>query len=79
MALKHKANHTEVQGLLGKSKDALDMIDLDVGLNSTVNMFGHFLKIEVSHAVVSHDREPSRSAFEVIMAAQRQLSSSVAP
>ena len=31
------------KGLLGKSKDALDMIDLDVDLHSAVNMFGHFL------------------------------------
>jgi hypothetical protein len=61
------------KGLLGKSKDALDMIDLDVELNSAVNMFGHFLKYEVSDAVVPHDREPSRSAFDVMMAAQRQL------
>ena len=39
-------------------------------LNSAVNMFGHFLKYKVSDAVVSHDREPSRSAFEVIISAQ---------
>ena len=50
------------------------MIDLDVDLNSAVNMFGHFLKYEVSDAVVvPHDREPLSSAFDVMMAAQRQL------
>ena len=38
--------------------------------NSAVNMFGHFLKYKVPDAVVSHDREPSRSAFEVMISAQ---------
>lgn len=62
------------RGLLGKSKDALNMIDLDVGRNSAVNMFGHFLKYEVSDAaVVPNEREPLRSVFDVMMAAQRQL------
>ena len=49
------------------------MIDLDVDLNSAVNMFGHFLKYEVSDAVVPHDHEPSISAFDVMMAVQRQM------
>ena len=66
-----KQNLILCKGLLGKSKDALDMIDLDVDLNSAVNMFGHFLKYEVSGAVVSHSLEPRRSAFGVMMAAQR--------
>ena len=59
------------QELLGNSKDTLGIIDIDVELNS---MSGHFLKFEVSDATEPmHDHEPKRSAFDVMMAAQRQL------
>ena len=69
-----KRNLILSRALLGNSKDTLDIIDIDVELNLAISMFGHFLKFEVSDTTEPmHDHEPRRSAFDVMMAAQRQL------
>ena len=39
---KEKQNLILCKGLLGKSKNALDVIDLDVDLNSAVNVWAFF-------------------------------------
>ena len=69
-----KQNLVLSRALLGNSKDTLDTIEIDVDLNSAISMFGHFLKFEVSDSTEPlHDLESRRSAFDVMMAAQRQL------
>ena len=59
------------KAFLGRSKDNLDLIELNVELQQAVSMFGHFLKFVVTKQIV--DTPPSRSAVDVLMSAQRNL------
>ena len=54
---------------LGKSKDSLDLIELDVELQQAVSMFGHFVKYICFEATPP----PIQSAVDVLMNAQRSL------
>lgn len=55
---------------LGKSKDSLDLIELDVELQQAISMFGHFLKYVVC---LEASPSPRQSAFDVLMNSQRNL------
>lgn len=60
-------------GKLGKSKELLDLIDLDIDLQQAVGTFGSFIKY-----VVDEEREREAdlsgpSAFSVLMSSQRAL------
>ena len=59
------------KAFLGRCKDNLDLIELNVELQQAVSMFGHFLKFIVTKQIV--DPLPSRSAVDVLMSAQRNL------
>ena len=63
-----------VKAYLGKSKDSLDLIDLDIDLKSSVNSFGPFIKFVVDNggqeSQVPSTVGVSGSAFQVLMSAQ---------
>ena len=57
---------------LGKSKESLDRIELSLSLDSAVPLFGPFLR----YCTCSSEQvpPPSRDAFAILMASQKQLS-----
>lgn len=60
-----------VKAYLGKSKDSLDLIDLDIDLKSSVNAFGPFIKFVVDDGgQVPSTVRASGCAFQVLMSAQ---------
>ena len=57
---------------LGKSKESLDKIELSLSLDSAVPLFQPFLRCRTCSS--EQVPPPSRDAFTILMASQRQLS-----
>ncbi len=64
---------------LGNCKEKLDRIDLSLPLDESVGLFGHYLKYLLSEHATCTRNEPHASAFEIMMAAQRQAISKCLP
>ena len=69
---------------VGKEKHALDKTDPSLPVVEVVSVFGHFVKIFVSEATddlgtLSSSTTTPRSAFDVMMLAQRSLNVAVVP
>ena len=60
---------------LGKSKNMLDKIDLNLPLDSAVELFGPFLRYHVHDAYLPRSPpSPMRNAFDILMSSQRSES-----
>ena len=68
---------TLTKAYLGRSKDALDLVDLDVELHQAVTVFGPFLKFIVDgsseSACTTTLGTSAQSVVEVLMNSQRSL------
>lgn len=67
-----------IKAYLGKSKDSLDLIDLDIDIKDSVNAFGSFIKfiigdrtVPVPSTTTTTSTVPVPSVFDVLMSAQR--------
>ena len=57
---------------LGKSKDALDEIDITLTLDTAVPLFGPFLRFHTCSAA-EQPHPPVYNAFSILMASQKEL------
>ncbi len=67
------SEYSLAKAFLGRSKDSLDQIDLEVEVQQAVSTFGPFLKCIVIAGESGNVAYCSRSVSEVLMAAQRNL------
>ena len=59
-----------IKAYLGKSKDSLDAIDLEIDIKDSVSAFGPFIKFIIGDRSTITN-VPGPSVFEVLMSAQR--------
>ena len=59
-----------IKAYLGKSKDSLDAIDLEIDIKDSVSAFGPFIKFIIGSRSTT-TTVPGPSVFEVLMSAQR--------
>ena len=72
--------HTTIEPILDTtqgplSKDCLELIDMSVKLNVTVNSFGPFIKFVIDNEIVPTRTENTagRPAYDILMSAQQSL------
>ena len=63
-------NHHLSRAYLGKSKGALDLVELEVELQQAVSLFGPFVKYVVTKGESSSSSVPVRNALDVLMSRQ---------